>query len=133
MCLAPLFSSLNVLFVDSRVLEWRQQQPPSSLGRRKGRHRLLILRLPFHILARHPLRHDDIDQLVPVRALLVRTIFRYLKPSYELIFQRPSSDLRNFSANEPSMWVKIVSSWLCIAIYIWTCIAPAILRDRDFS
>jgi serine incorporator 1/3 len=45
---------------------------------------------------------------------------------------KPTSNLDNFSANEPSMWVKIVSSWLCIALYIWTCIAPAVLQDRDF-
>lgn len=45
---------------------------------------------------------------------------------------KPTSDLANFSANEPSMWVKIVSSWLCVLIYIWTCIAPCILKDREF-
>lgn len=48
-------------------------------------------------------------------------------------YKPDSSDLSKFTSNEPSMWVKIVSSWLCIIIYIWTCIAPAILRDRDFS
>jgi hypothetical protein len=46
---------------------------------------------------------------------------------------KPTNDLKNFSANEPSMWVKIISSWICIVIYIWTCIAPAVLKDRDFS
>lgn len=46
---------------------------------------------------------------------------------------KPTSDLDNFTANEPSMWVKITSSWLCVAIYVWTCVAPWILQDRDFS
>lgn len=46
---------------------------------------------------------------------------------------KPSNDLNSFTANEPSMWVKISSSWLCIIIYIWTCIAPCVLRDRDFN
>jgi len=46
---------------------------------------------------------------------------------------RPSPDLRSFFSNEPSMWVKISSSWLCVIIYVWTCIAPTVLRDRDFS
>ena len=45
---------------------------------------------------------------------------------------KPASDLSSFTANEPSMWVKIVSSWLCVLIYIWTCIAPLVLRDRNF-
>lgn len=46
---------------------------------------------------------------------------------------KPTSDLTNFSANTPSMWVKISSSWMCIVIYIWTCVAPLVFEDRDFS
>jgi len=45
---------------------------------------------------------------------------------------KPTSDLKNFTANEPSMWIKITSSWMCIVIYVWTCIAPVVLVDRDF-
>jgi len=31
-------------------------------------------------------------------------------------------------------WVKIVSAWICYAIYIWTLVAPIVLPDRfDFS
>lgn len=45
---------------------------------------------------------------------------------------KPTSDLKNFTANEPSMWVKITSSWLCLVLYGWTCIAPVVLSDRDF-
>lgn len=45
---------------------------------------------------------------------------------------KPTSDLTNFTANEPSMWVKISSSWFCLVIYVWTCIAPCVLSDRDF-
>jgi hypothetical protein len=32
-----------------------------------------------------------------------------------------------------SVWVKIVSSWLCVGIYMWTIIAPMMFPDRDFS
>lgn len=45
----------------------------------------------------------------------------------------PQSDLSTFSSNAGAMWVKIISSWLCAAIYLWTLIAPAILSDRDFG
>jgi len=45
----------------------------------------------------------------------------------------PSSDLTQFSSNSGAMWVKIISSWLCCALYVWTLIAPTILRDRDFG
>ncbi|RNA03555.1 Serine incorporator, partial [Brachionus plicatilis] len=55
---------------------------------------------------------------------VMMTLTNWYKPS--------TSDLTSFKANEPSMWVKIVSSWMCILIYIWTCIAPLVLRDRVF-
>ncbi|XP_064651953.1 serine incorporator 1-like isoform X2 [Lineus longissimus] len=46
---------------------------------------------------------------------------------------KPSSDFKTLNANLPSVWVKIVSSWLCMVIYIWTLIAPAVLTDREFD
>uniref|UniRef100_A0A3Q2XIX8 Serine incorporator 3-like n=1 Tax=Hippocampus comes TaxID=109280 RepID=A0A3Q2XIX8_HIPCM len=33
----------------------------------------------------------------------------------------------------PTVWVKITSSWLCLALYIWTLVAPMILTNRDFN
>ena len=45
----------------------------------------------------------------------------------------PSGNLTTYSSNSASMWVKIVSSWLAGIIYFWTMIAPAVLKDRDFS
>jgi len=32
-----------------------------------------------------------------------------------------------------ALWVKAVSSWVCIGLYIWTLIAPFALPDRDWS
>lgn len=46
---------------------------------------------------------------------------------------RPSSDFKVFNANEPAMWVKISSSWVCLALYAWTLVAPLVLRDRIFD
>jgi hypothetical protein len=37
------------------------------------------------------------------------------------------------SANKSAVWVKIISSWFCFLIYMWTLVAPAVLQDRDFS
>lgn len=31
------------------------------------------------------------------------------------------------------VWIKIVSSWVCAALYTWTLIAPAVLPDREFG
>ncbi|VDN58930.1 unnamed protein product [Dracunculus medinensis] len=46
---------------------------------------------------------------------------------------KPDSDLRHLNSNMAAVWVKIVSSWLCLALYTWTLAAPALFPDRDFS
>ncbi|XP_055376848.1 probable serine incorporator isoform X2 [Condylostylus longicornis] len=46
---------------------------------------------------------------------------------------QPNSDIMNFNSNKASMWIKIISSWLCVGLYGWSLTAPIILPDRDFS
>lgn len=46
---------------------------------------------------------------------------------------QPAKDFSTYNNNLASLWVKIVSSWICVVLYIWTCIAPALFPDRDFS
>jgi serine incorporator 1/3 len=45
----------------------------------------------------------------------------------------PAKDFTTYNNNLASLWVKIVSSWICAVLYMWTCIAPALFPDRDFS
>ncbi|XP_077517887.1 serine incorporator TMS1 isoform X2 [Amblyomma americanum] len=46
---------------------------------------------------------------------------------------QPSDDPKNLIENNASMWVKMASSWMCSALYLWTLVAPLALPDRDFS
>ena len=32
-----------------------------------------------------------------------------------------------------NLWIKIVSQWAVILLYVWSLIAPLVLKDRDFS
>lgn len=48
-------------------------------------------------------------------------------------WNQPSAAVAGSINNSASMWVKIISSWLCSGLYIWTLVAPIILPDRDFS
>ena len=41
--------------------------------------------------------------------------------------------LETISANMSAVWVKMISSWLCFGLYLWTLVAPIVLQDRDFS
>lgn len=45
----------------------------------------------------------------------------------------PNSTLETLSSNSGSVWVKIVSSWVCVALYIWTLAAPCFFPDREFT
>ncbi|POM68085.1 TMS membrane protein [Phytophthora palmivora] len=42
-------------------------------------------------------------------------------------------DSADGSANNVSMWVKIIAQWLTILLFTWTLIAPKLFPDRDFS
>ncbi|XP_049285875.1 serine incorporator 1 isoform X2 [Anopheles funestus] len=46
---------------------------------------------------------------------------------------QPNSSLDTLNANAASMWVKMVSSWMCILLYGWTMVAPILLPDREFN
>lgn len=43
----------------------------------------------------------------------------------------PRSELSK--ENMASMWIKITSSWLCVGLYIWTLVAPALFPNREFN
>lgn len=45
----------------------------------------------------------------------------------------PSNDTIAADMGKGSLWVKIVSSWLCLIFYTWTLVAPLVLPNRDFS
>ncbi|XP_011881621.1 PREDICTED: probable serine incorporator isoform X2 [Vollenhovia emeryi] len=46
---------------------------------------------------------------------------------------KPNSSLETLNANNASMWVKIISSWMCLGLYVWSLVAPAVFPNRDFS
>ncbi|XP_029589653.1 serine incorporator 1-like [Salmo trutta] len=45
----------------------------------------------------------------------------------------PDSNYETMTSKWPSVWVKISSSWICIALYVWTLAAPLVLVNRDFD
>ncbi|XP_011502854.1 PREDICTED: serine incorporator 1 isoform X2 [Ceratosolen solmsi marchali] len=56
---------------------------------------------------------------------VMMTLTNWYKPN--------SSSLETLNSNAASMWVKIISSWVCTGLYTWPLIAPIIFTNRDFS
>ncbi|XP_007558462.1 serine incorporator 1-like [Poecilia formosa] len=46
---------------------------------------------------------------------------------------QPGTDNKTMQTAMPAVWVKISSSWIGLALYLWTLVAPVVLPDRDFS
>lgn len=46
---------------------------------------------------------------------------------------KPDTDYETMQTTMPAVWVKISSSWLGLALFLWTLVAPLVLPDRDFS
>jgi hypothetical protein len=43
------------------------------------------------------------------------------------------SNFTVFKASNQSMWSKLGTSWVAMALYVWTLVAPRLFPDRDFS
>lgn len=46
---------------------------------------------------------------------------------------RPDENFVKMQTTIPAVWVKISSSWISVAIYLWTLVAPILLTSRDFN
>lgn len=47
--------------------------------------------------------------------------------------ERSGGDASSPQAGKVAMWMQAASQWTAMSLYIWTCAAPALFPDRDFS
>ncbi|XP_028416503.1 probable serine incorporator [Dendronephthya gigantea] len=43
------------------------------------------------------------------------------------------SDTENVQGTWGAFWVKIITGWVCVVLYLWTLVAPICMPNRDFS
>ena len=81
--------------------------------------------------------HDDEREGVTYNWSLFHIMFGlatlYIMMTLTNWYSPGNNTIETISANMSAVWMKIISSWLCCAIYVWTLIAPVVLPDRDFS
>ena len=114
---------------------------------RDGTCHIFVFLLPLHDDDIHFVCHDATYQLVQVSlipssiclsfsfshisflpflcSLIACSVFHIYSP------QIAESD--RFQNTWASVWVKMSSAWLCFGVYLWTLLAPLILRNRDFG
>ncbi|KAK9907944.1 hypothetical protein WJX75_000353 [Coccomyxa subellipsoidea] len=76
------------------------------------------------------------DGDLPYRADFFHLIFMLASAYVAMVFT--TWNLEGVSGHQSgdkgwiSVWVKIVSQWVCVILYSWSMAAPAILKDREF-
>lgn len=41
-----------------------------------------------------------------------------------------SSENIYIGRSQVAMWIRVISSWICMLLYMWSLLAPALLPDR---
>ncbi len=70
-------------------------------------------------------RHFPLNGNPPLRSTRILSLFLFFRPDL--------SDTENVQGTWGAFWVKIVTGWVCVAIYLWTLVAPICMPNRDFS
>jgi len=83
---------------------------------------------------------DNPDDLVAYNYSRFHAIFglgalyiAMLMTDWRTVYNPGSEDIAQVDSGEAAVWVKVVSSWLCVGLYIWTLVGPVLFPDRDWS
>merc|ERR1712106_10742 len=60
------------------------------------------------------------------------TLYIMMTLTYWFNIGQVSEDGQLAIAGFAPVWIKIVSSWFCVILYLWVLVAPAVLTDREF-
>lgn len=49
------------------------------------------------------------------------------------LYRPEKSTIENVQGTWAAFWVKIITGWVCVMLYLWTLVAPICMPNRDFS
>lgn len=93
-----------------------------------------VFLVPCHLCNWRHVCRDVAYRLVRLFFLLIRyTKFRIVAFHRNVVKQagpsNPDDDVY-IGRSEVAMWMRVVSSWLCMLLYMWSLLAPVLLPDR---
>ena len=77
-----------------------------------------MLLTDWYVYILYPLPADELSN-----PLHRNVVSKTLSPS-------DSDEVVHIGRSEIAMWMRVVSSWVCIILYSWSLLAPAIMPDR---
>lgn len=79
----------------------------------------------------HPKSRSEVSSFNIVMALMAMNVAMNLTNWGST--ERSGGDASSPQAGKVAMWMQAASQWTAMGLYIWTCAAPALFPDRDFS
>jgi len=88
----------------------------------------------------HEDHHVDHDEVLPYNYSRFHIVYALgamyiamLMTDWQTVYDPGSSATPNVDSGLAAVWVKVVSSWICLGLYLWTLAGPILFPDRDWS
>jgi len=75
-----------------------------------------------------PYNYSKFHLIFALGAMYIAMLFTDWQTVYN-----PGSENPQVDSGLAAVWVKVVSSWICAGLYIWTLMGPILFPDRDWS
>ena len=95
----------------------------------------IVLMVPRHLRHRCDVRGDALNRLVRPFISPIRSMLTLFSTSYRNVVSKTSSssdqdEVVYIGRSETAMWMRVVSSWVCILLYSWSLVAPVLMPNR---
>lgn len=95
----------------------------------------VVFMVPRHLRHCYDVRSDALDRLVRPFPSLISSTLTSFPTSYRNVVSKSFSpsdqdEIVYIGRSETAMWMRVVSSWVCVLLYSWSLVAPVMMPDR---